>query len=230
MAQIHRYCIRGDKKRVENLLSRDKSCVNSVSDTKYTPLLCAVMEGWPDIVQILLNYNANIYAQNELGNNCLHMAFISAASKSTKPEKKVAFYAIIEMILQKENILHSRLAAIQYRPLLETPNNTTNSCPLGCIPEGEEKQRILEIIEHCSHITDISESEKSTLHRRHHHTTAIPASPQKPQLDSSYSFVATLLSYGKSFFNKAGLGTTGSEENERLISDNTLASAKTKIL
>lgn len=147
MALIHNYVLQGDRENVAKLLAKN-NCLESKTDLGFTPLLCAVQEGYVDIVRLLLKSGANIYVQSGWGNNCLHIAFIRVASKETGLEKKEDFYNIVKMILEKEKELRlNSLIGLQYSSLLETHNRVMNSYPLDTIDDGEEKRRILEIID-----------------------------------------------------------------------------------
>ena len=64
-------CRRGDVKTVENLFNQDASVINAVDIKGYTPLILAVYNNYPQLVDLLLQKGADPDVQDGMGNTAL---------------------------------------------------------------------------------------------------------------------------------------------------------------
>ncbi|MHC4264877.1 MAG: ankyrin repeat domain-containing protein [Planctomycetota bacterium] len=74
MPEIHFHAKDGRVNKVKQLLDNDPNLVKSTTKWGDTPLHWAIRAGRKPVVDVLLEYGANITAVNNFGNTCLHVA------------------------------------------------------------------------------------------------------------------------------------------------------------
>jgi len=96
MPEIHFHAKDGRVEEVKKLLDNDPNLINSTTKSGDTPLHWAIRTGRKTVVNVLLEYGANVAAVNNYGNTCLHVA-----AESHRPE-------LVELMLRKGADIHAK--------------------------------------------------------------------------------------------------------------------------
>ena len=96
MPEIHFHVKDGRVEEVKKLLDNDPNLINSTTKSGDTPLHWAIRTKRKTVVNVLLEYGANVTAVNNYGNTCLHVA-----AEYNRPE-------LVELMLRKAADIHAK--------------------------------------------------------------------------------------------------------------------------
>ena len=129
MSNIHSLVRQGNKEGLLNELNNKNIDINEKNGAGLTPLHLAVMKGHLAIVDILLNYQADIYALDQFGNTPFYLAIVTACDQENLMQE-AKYFEILKLFLINEARIRNQDNKYRDYVLLKDRKNTNTLAPM----------------------------------------------------------------------------------------------------